>query len=219
MDSQTQIPVPLPNEAPTGTETTETPVVPDTTGDPGTEQPRTEETNSNDIPNTETQEGEEKPIEGAPEEYADFTVPENMALDETALEEFKPLAKELNLNQEQAQKLVDIASKMNQQFRTRQLEAWQATQDSWQKAAKADKEYGGDKFKENAEAARRVINTFGTPEFKQFLNDYGLGNHPEAVRMFVRISKALKEDSLVVSGNQTHKQESFAKRLYPNLPD
>lgn len=221
MDSATQIPIATPSEAPaavdtsavneTGitasTETAETPAATETPAESPAEGKETES------------EGDDKPVEGAPEEYADFSMPENMVVDESALEKFKPLAKELNLNQEQAQKLIDIAAEMTAGHYTKQVEEWQNTQSEWQKAAKADKEYGGDKFDENAEAARRVINTFGTPELKQFLTDYGLGNHPEAVRLFVRISKSLKEDTLVVSGNKTAPKGNIANRMYPNLPN
>lgn len=167
----------------------------------------------------QTEKTDEKKPEGAPEEYADFTMPENVTVDQPMLDKFKPLARELNLNQDQAQKLVDIAAEMTANHYAQQSEAWQTTQTEWQTAAKADKEYGGDKFEENAEAARRVINTFGTPELKSFLNEYGMGNHPEAVRLFVRISKALKEDTLVVTGGDKSSQgKSLEERMYPNLP-
>lgn len=159
-----------------------------------------------------------KASEGAPESYADFTVPENLTVDTVMLDKFKPLAKEMNLNQEQAQKLVDIAAEMTAGHYANQAEVWQTTQQEWQTAAKADKEYGGDKFDENLDAARRVINTFGTPELKSFLDEYGLGNHPEAVRLFVRISKSLKEDSLEHGKEVTAKKGDIASRLYPNLP-
>lgn len=55
---------------------------------------------------------EEKPKEeGAPEAYEHFKVPEGISYDEEAAKEFGDLAKELNLTQEQAQKLVDVYAK------------------------------------------------------------------------------------------------------------
>ena len=54
----------------------------------------------------------DKKPDGAPEKY-EFKPAEGQELDETALKEFEPIARELNLNQEQAQKFVDLyASKI-----------------------------------------------------------------------------------------------------------
>ena len=58
----------------------------------------------------EEEQSEEKP--GAPEEYADFTLPEGMEADPDLIAEFKAEAKRLNLSQEDAQKLVDIQAKL-----------------------------------------------------------------------------------------------------------
>ncbi|ECV7263739.1 TPA: peptidase, partial [Salmonella enterica subsp. enterica serovar Strathcona] len=57
-------------------------------------------------PNKPTPPKEETPP-GAPEKYA-FTAPEGQELDTSALAQFEPVARELNLTQEQAQKLVDV---------------------------------------------------------------------------------------------------------------
>src|SRR5215469_16563160 len=47
------------------------------------------------------------PAPGAPEAYADFTAPSGRELDADAITAIKPLFKELNLTQAQAQLLVD----------------------------------------------------------------------------------------------------------------
>lgn len=44
------------------------------------------------------------------------------------------------------------------------------------------------------------MDKFGSPELKQYLNETGLGNHPELVRIFANIGKAMSEDGLV-TGN------------------
>ena len=45
---------------------------------------------------------------GAPEKYEAFKVPDGVQVDEAALKEFEPMARGLNLSQEQAQQLVDF---------------------------------------------------------------------------------------------------------------
>ncbi len=73
--------------------------------EPGAEPPK-EEPPKEEPPKEEPPKEEPKPK--APEEYAEFTVPEGTTLDEQTATEFKGLAKELDLTQEQAQKLLDF---------------------------------------------------------------------------------------------------------------
>ncbi|HET9131900.1 MAG TPA: hypothetical protein VFO86_13180, partial [Terriglobia bacterium] len=66
-------------------------------------------------------EGDKKPddkenptkIEGAPEKYADFTLPEGFKFDDKTLEAATAVFKDLNLSQEGAQKLVDLYAANN----------------------------------------------------------------------------------------------------------
>ncbi|MBJ4919195.1 peptidase, partial [Salmonella enterica subsp. enterica serovar Indiana] len=113
-------------------------------------------------PNKPTQPKEETPP-GAPEKYA-FTAPEGQELDTSALAQFEPVARELNLTQEQAQKLVDVYPKVLAGVQQQQAESWQKQTEDWAAAVKADKDIGGDKLASNLGAAQRAIDTFGTKE-------------------------------------------------------
>lgn len=147
----------------------------------------------------------------APESY-DFKMPEGVELDTAAAEEFKGIAKEYGLTQEQAQKVADIGAKMVQ----RQAEAHQAQVQTWVDAVKTDKEIGGDKLNENLAIARKTIDTFGSPELKQMLNVTGIGNHPEIVKMAYKIGKAISDDGFVRGGN-TSSPRSAAEIMYPSM--
>ncbi|HCM3756389.1 TPA: peptidase [Salmonella enterica subsp. enterica serovar London] len=155
------------------------------------------------------QEGD-KP-EGAPEKY-EFQAAEGVELDTEALKEFEPVAREMNLTNEQAQKLVDVYPKILAGVQQRQAEAWQQTTEQWAADVKADKEIGGDKLTSNLSAAQRALDQFGTPELKEYLNTTGLGNHPDLVKTFVKIGKAMSEDGMVTGGNNG--QRSAAEVLY-----
>ncbi|HHE1859533.1 TPA: peptidase, partial [Salmonella enterica subsp. enterica serovar Strathcona] len=85
---------------------------------------------------------------GAPEKYA-FTAPEGQELDTSALAQFEPVARELNLTQEQAQKLVDVYPKVLAGVQQQQAESWQKQTEDWAAAVKADKDMGGDKLASN----------------------------------------------------------------------
>lgn len=157
-------------------------------------------------------EEKDKKPEGAPEKY-EFKAAEGAELDTEALKDFEPLARELNLNQEQAQKLVDMyGTKLLPMVQKQQAEAWQKQTEGWAESVKADKEIGGDKLNSNLSAAQRALEQFGTPELKEYLNGTGLGNHPELVKTFIRIGKAMSEDNMV-TGKESG-QRSAAEVIY-----
>ncbi|EBV5163776.1 peptidase [Salmonella enterica subsp. enterica serovar Corvallis] len=158
--------------------------------------------------------GEEKEQkqEGAPEKY-EFKPAEGQELDAAALEQFEPIAREMNLTNEQAQKMVDLyGTKIMPMVQQQQVEAWQKTTEQWAADVKADKEIGGDKLTGNLSAAQRALAQFGTPELKEYLEGTGLGNHPELVKAFVKIGKAMSEDGMV-TGKESG-QRSAAEVLY-----
>lgn len=155
--------------------------------------------------------GKDKKPEGAPEAY-EFKPAEGVELDTEALKDFEPVARELNLTNEQAQKLVDAYPKILAGVQQRQADAWQATTEQWAADVKADKEIGGDKLTGNLSAAQRALDQFGTLELKEYLNTTGLGNHPDLVKTFIKIGKAMSEDGMV-SGKENG-QRSAAEVLY-----
>ena len=159
----------------------------------------------------EKQDGKEQKQEGAPEKY-EFQAGEGVELDTEALKDFEPVARELNLTNEQAQKLVDAYPKILAGVQQRQAEAWQAQTEQWAADVKADKEIGGDKLTANLSAAQRALDQFGTSELKEYLNNTGLGNHPDLVKTFVKIGKAMSEDGMV-TGKESG-QRSAAEVLY-----
>ncbi|EMA3752563.1 peptidase [Salmonella enterica] len=176
---------------------------------PAEENPADGEKKEGDKP-AEKKKDDDKP-EGAPEKY-EFQAAEGVELDTEALKDFEPVARELNLTNEQAQKLVDAYPKILAGVQQRQAEAWQQTTEQWAADVKADKEIGGDKLTSNLSAAQRALDQFGTPELKEYLNTTGLGNHPDLVKTFVKIGKAMSEDGMVTGGNDG--QRSAAEVIY-----
>ncbi|MFS9552482.1 peptidase [Klebsiella pneumoniae] len=178
---------------------------------PGTEGDKPQEEKPADGDKPADKPEEEQKQEGAPEKY-EFTAGEGVELDTEALKDFEPVARDLNLTNEQAQKLVDAYPKILAGVQQRQAEAWQKQTEGWAETVKADKEIGGDKLTANLSAAQRALDQFGTPELKEYLNATGLGNHPDLVKTFVKIGKAMSEDGMVDGSNQG--QRSAAEVLY-----
>ncbi|ENZ8277420.1 peptidase [Klebsiella pneumoniae] len=175
------------------------------------DKPQDDKPADGDKPADKPDDKEQKP-EGAPEKY-EFKPAEGQELDTAALEQFEPIARELNLTNEQAQKMVDLyGTKIMPMVQKQQAEAWQAQTEEWAATVKADKEIGGDKLTANLGVAQRALDTFGTPELKEYLNGTGLGNHPELVKAFIKVGKAMSEDGMV-TGKESG-QRSAAEVLY-----
>ena len=173
-------------------------------------------------------EGEGEEAQGAPEQYADFTLPEGYELAGDMLESVSAFAKSHNLTQTQAQALVDIGAKQAamivEQFAgqatTSPVVAPQHWAGEWSKQTMADPEIGGNNLGSTIDLTARVFKTFGTPELGAFLQSTGLAHHPELVRFMHKVGKAVSEDTLVPQPKTdapTAKGEGAAKTLYPNM--
>ena len=161
---------------------------------------------------TETKE-ETKP-EGAPEKY-EFKAPEGKEYDSAVLDSFSAAAKQANLTQDAAQKLLES---MAPALVERQAAQVKAVQDGWLESSRADKEFGGEKLAENLAVAKSAIDTFASPELKALLNSTGLGNNPEVIRFAYKIGKAMSEDKVVTGQAAASGQRDLVKSLYPNTP-
>ena len=152
-----------------------------------------------------------KPV--VPEKY-EFKAPEGVTLDSKAVEGFTPIAKELGLTQEQAQKLVDFYGGQLGGLAQAQAAAKQAEVDKWASDAKADPEIGGANFDANVSTAMKAIARFGSPALKEMLVESGLGNHPELVRFCMKVGASISEDTLALGGKVSTGQRDAASVLY-----
>lgn len=152
-----------------------------------------------------------------------------LELDAKALEAFTPIAKELGLTNEQAQKLVDLNLNLTKDIANAaveaQLTAWQTQVTTWKAENRADKDFGngagGRKYAENLGMARKALDTFGSPALTKALDQSGFANHPEIVRAFFKIGQAMSEGTFT-SGNAggggtlSNSETAIALRMFPN---
>jgi len=160
-------------------------------------------------PDTADKPADDKP-QGAPEAYS-FDAPEGVTFDDAVVEAFSEVARDLNLPQDQAQKVLD---KMAPVMAARQADQIQAVRSQWESDARADKEFGGDKLDENLAVAKKAMDAFATPELKALLNETGMGNHPEIIRTFYRAGKAISEDKFINGATSNAPRQGDARRLY-----
>lgn len=157
------------------------------------------------------------PPAGAPEKY-ELKLPENAALTADAIERTAASARSLGLSNEAAQKVLELANAEAVAQRDAFLAAhspgdpaknippgaeWVKQQDAWKAQASADPEIGGtpEQFNASIAAANKAFAQFATPGFKEHVWKSGLASHPEVVRVFARIGKAMGEGSVVQPGS------------------
>ena len=179
-EGDTQQPVDASTEATTDTE----------------QQAETQDQQVSDETTVESKTSESETPEGAPEKY-EFNnkvadAPDE--LDPEVLTAFGDVAKELNLPQDAAQKVLDKVAPVIQ---ARQAKAIEQTKVEWANQSKSDQEFGGESLTDNLDVAKTSLDTFGTDALKSLLQETGLGNHPEVIRFMYRAGKAISEDSYV----------------------
>ena len=130
-----------------------------------------------------------------PEQY-ELKMPKGVELDREALDVFTPIAKELKLGNEQAQKLADLYAAQMQKVQEAQRENYLKTIESWEAEAKKDPEIGGDKLPAAIDSATRALRAYDADgSFLKLMDESGFGNHPAVMRFVARVGKALKEDT------------------------
>ena len=181
------------------------------TGQEADQQPQ--EQQSQEAPVQQEQPAESSEPQGAPESY-EFQAIEggDLEVDSVPVQAFSEAAKELNLTQEQAQSVLDkVAPALKQQNE----DYINNVRSEWVESVKSDPEIGGDQLQENLGKAVRVLDAFGSPEFKSLLGETGLGDNPEMIRFLVRAHQDIGEDRFL-TGSQSDKEQSFSAQDFYN---
>lgn len=179
----------------------------------------------------EPKEGDPPAAPAAPEKYElklPEGLPEGQGFDTSAFEKAEPLFRELGLNGEQAQKVVDTYAKDILPVVVPQVQA-QVLEDfglvgfhQWADQVRVDPRFGGAAGKPISDERVAEIQThvakfrdqFGTPELTALLDTTTLGNHPEVVYAFYQAGKALAEDSFHRSDVGAQGKGDLATALY-----
>lgn len=158
-------------------------------------------------PETKTETEGEKPPEQveapvAPQ-YEEFKLPEGLQAQPEALQAYTDVLGKHGLSQEVGQDLMDLHAaeiqKYAQQTVANQWEQFGQTKKGWEDLSRNDPEIGGSRFDTTmhlvALARDRILPPSGAVReaFDKFLNDTGVGNHPEFLRAWSRVGLAFSE--------------------------
>lgn len=179
----------------------------------GARKPETDESKKDSAIKTNEGAKESKKEVEIPENY-ELKAPEGMELDSEALKEFTPVAKELKLTNEQAQKLADIYGRRAKAFETQQKEAYSQQVKKWIEEVNHDKEIGGDNLGATQASCKRALAEFDRDEeFINLMEQTGLGNHPAVLRFVNRVGLSVKEDQ-GANGKKANASKDINKVLY-----
>ena len=115
--------------------------------------------------------------------------------------QFGEIARELNLTQEHAQRLINFESERMAKLQEGKGDSIVEMRAQWSEQAHNDREIGGAKYDESLAFTR------------------GTGDHPEFIRVFSKIGREVAEGRLDFGkGNPTPEtSRDPAKTLYPNM--
>lgn len=177
-----------------------------------------------------TEEGKPAPGEtrGALGEYANFKVPDAFKLEGQDLTDFKSFAKEQDLTQEQAQKVLDFAGPKIKAMIEQPYKAWNELQTKWQEEVKVDREIGGTKYEQSVKEAGNVFMPSESNPFvksdaeanalREALNATGAGNNPAIVRLFVKMGRLLAEPGHFTGKPAPQsRQDALLNSMYPTM--
>ena len=131
--------------------------------------------------------------------------------------------KKAKLSQEQADILLnayhgDIVN-LGQQFDNELQTAIVNQRNTWANQVKADSELGGQNFANTKLNIGRVMQQFGTPELKNFLNESGLGYNPDFVRFMNKVGTLIGNDTNFINSqgaipSEQERREEALRKLY-----
>jgi hypothetical protein len=175
---------------------------------------------------------EKPPEEPAPAKYADYKLPEGFEVDEELLTEANDLFKSMKLSQSNAQKLMDLYVKTNQEALEAPYKAFKDLQDKWREEAMSHPDLKGKlgPGKEISVRIAKALNGLNDPQlaqdFRQAMDLTGAGNNPAFIRVIAKLASAVTEGSHVAGNGPSpmgqsqpgQAERSAAQTIWPSLP-
>jgi len=198
--------------APAAPTTPATPAAPTTPATPAAPAATTEPTTPAAPPAPEGKSLLSSEAPSVPEKY-DLKMPEGVSPDTKILEGFEPLAREMGLSNENAQKFVDLYAKHVAGLEQAQIASLDTQRKEWVAEFQKDPKHG-----ETLSMAKRGLSAVATPEAMKLIMGTWLGDHPAIIHTFAKVGKIFAEHT-IHTGTETTKPASLPPEqvLYPNL--
>lgn len=165
---------------------------------PAVEEKKTEETADKETkPPTEKKEPGDKQSQDASQTDYDLKPPEGSLVSAEEAKALTEKAKKAGMNKTQAEMLLQDRQDLRQAAKTNEETMMKEARSKWADESKNDPDFGREKFAENAEKAKRIIDRYADNDMKEFLDKSGFGNNPHLFRFMSRLAAHLGEDQLI----------------------
>jgi hypothetical protein len=159
------------------------------------------ETPAEKKPEPEKPAEEAKVEEPAPRVYEAFKLPEDIKIEEKALDNFRDIAGKAQLDQDTAQRFLDMhidtLNQYAQAIAQKQRDDFAETVKKWEDRTRNDPYLGKAAFQTNLQAAARMRDLLVPDQFREeyreLCRDTGAGNHPALMRIFVNAARLFDE--------------------------
>jgi hypothetical protein len=208
-----------------------------------TESPATEESTAGESTDTTESQEQAQPQAGTEQgsEFA-YNIPDGYEMSSDGQADFTKFLDDVNKlpEAERGQAMLDkhLSGLQDANGQTRADLA--AMHQSWAEESMNDQEFGGSNLQENLIQARKTMNSFSTPavdadgkavlyqdgamkgqqmtKIELVMNQTGMGNNPEVIRVFHRAGQALGEDHYVKGDMKpAERKKTAGEIMYPSM--
>lgn len=154
-----------------------------------------------------------------------LNLPENSALTKEDLDATLKEAKANGLSEDKAKELLQakdqVAKTAQDRLQQKQQQDLKNMVVGWREEVKKDPELGGEHLAETAIKASRAFKAVASPEMQLFCEKTGYADHPEMVRMMIKVYDLIGEDKFIkgstgIRSSTPTSTEEKAKRLFGN---
>lgn len=160
--------------------------------------------------------------EAAADEFVPLTAEnlsfqEGVQVNEGARDEFLGILNNRDLSPaEQAQKLVDLQTRLASEASETGSQAWADMQTQWQDEVRSDPDVGGAKLDGTLASIGKLVEQFGSDELRAVMDVTGAGNNIHVIKFCANIARALTEGGAVF-GQPQSSDISKTDRMFPSM--
>lgn len=149
-----------------------------------------------------------------PVDLSKMALPDGVKVDPAILSDLTKIANEHGLDVKAAEALIPVGQKVAQNTVAQINKGYETIRAGWRDQVAADPTIG---TKEQMAIADKGLTAYGSPALRQVLDESGLGDHPEVIRMFHKIGKTVSEDVIERGGSGDKKVTDAAEIMYPSM--
>lgn len=144
----------------------------------------------------------------------EFSLGEDSPISEEMLQTVADTISDIGVDQEQGQKVVDLAEGLLNGYVQAALAEREAEIATWKEELASHPNLGGDNLTQTRSDVERVIAAFGTDAFRGELEKTGYGDSVVVVEVFAAIGKAMREGDFVLGSPSPSGPRDPAEVMY-----